>query len=105
MKLLAALLIPAALASTATYAQTRNVYDWQSGNSYTITRQPSGTVSINGNNFSTGSTWNIQQQRNGSYSGRDAGNNFFHGNNSTGFYQNFGTGRTCFGTGPGRVCN
>jgi hypothetical protein len=105
MKLLVALLIPVALAPTASYAQTRSVYDWRSGNAYTITQQPSGAVSIYGNNFSTGSTWNIQQQRNGSYSGQDAGGNFFHGNNSTGFYQTFGTGRTCFGTGPGRVCN
>ena len=91
--------------SSLAVAQTRNVYDWRSGNSYTITQQPNGAVNVYGNNFSTGSNWNIQQQPNGTYFGQDARGNMFQGNNTTGYYQNFGTGRTCFGTGPGRVCN
>ena len=103
-RLLLSLLLLAAGTSTAT-AQTRNVYDWRSGNSYSVTQQPNGAVNVYGNNFSTGSTWNIQQQPNGMYSGQDARGNYFQGNNATGFYQNFGTGRTCFGTGASRVCH
>jgi hypothetical protein len=105
MKLTTIVLLPLAVLSTSALAQTRSVYDWRTGNAYTITQQPSGAVNIYGNNFSTGSNWNIQQQPNGHYSGRDGDGNFFHGNNRSGFYQNFGTGRTCFGNGAARTCN
>ena len=90
------------LASSAN-AGCYSKYDYTSGNNYQVCNNGNSTT-IRGNNFSTGSNWSQTQRSNGSYSGTDSSGNFYTGNNNSGFYQNFGTGRTCFGTGVFRNC-
>ena len=42
--------------------------------------------------------------QNDAYSGIDPQGNFFRGNTRTGFYFNYGTGVTCYGTHQNRTC-
>ena len=90
--------------SNTLFAACEYVYDWQSGNNYMVCDNFNSTT-IYGNNFSTGSTWNQTQNSNGSYYGTDSNGNFYTGDNNSGHYYNFGTGKTCFGTGVFRTCN
>ena len=92
------------LIASSAFAQTRSYYDWQSGNSYSVHRNSNGAT-INGYNTRTGSMWNQRQNSNGTYSGMDAQGNHYSGNNRTGSYYNYGTGKMCTGTGYARVCN
>ena len=91
------------LSTTNAIAACKSTYDWQSGNTYRVCTN-SYSTQIYGNNYNTGSSWSQTQRSNGSYSGRDKNNNYYTGNNKTGFYQNYGTGKTCFGTGYLRTC-
>lgn len=95
--------LTAFLALTGT-VNAQSHYDWRTGNSYNVNRS-GNTTTINGMNMRTGGMWNIRQNNNGSYSGRDARGNYFQGNHRTGNYTNFGTGKTCFGKGATRFCN
>lgn len=95
-------------ASAQNYGQqprSGSTYDWRSGNQYYWNRDSSGQTNVRGFNFQNGSQWNTTIQRNGNMRGMDSGGNMWQYNNSTGFYQNFGTGRTCVGKGYARVCN
>lgn len=95
----------AVLLSSAAIAQSSgSSYDWRSGNSYSWTTDRSGTTHLNGNNFGTGSSWRTTIQPNGSQTGFDSQGNYWTYDSNTGFYQNFGTGRTCTGTGAFRTC-
>ena len=101
------LAVALALAGTAVQAQTfgsRSVYDWQSGNQYTVTPQYGGGVRIQGFNSQTGSMWNQTQNPNGTYNGMDSQGNFYSGDHRTGSYFN-SNGTVCFGSGAARVCN
>jgi len=80
-------------------------YDWTSGNYYQVCDNGYGSTTTRGFNYNTGSNWEQTNRSNGTYSGRDANGNFYSGNSNTGFYSNYGTGRTCFGTGAFRTCN
>ena len=88
----------------AQYPSYGNHYEPETGNSYTVQRY-GNEVQVQGYNYNNGSMWNQTQRAYGSYSGRDAQGNYYSGDHSTGFYQNYGTGRTCFGQGATRVCN
>ena len=108
MNLNKSLILPVAVVACISISYSANAgctskYDWQSGNNYTVCSDSSGT-SISGYNAGTGSTWNQRQNRDGSYSGRDAGGNYYTGNNNTGSYYNYGTGKSCYGTGAFRTC-
>ena len=89
--------------SSTSYSFCSYEYDAQSGNSYSICDNGFGT-SLNGYNLNTGTTWSQQQNSDGTYSGFDGSGNFYSGDNNTGYYNNFGTGETCFGTGSLRTC-
>ena len=78
-------------------------YDYTTGNNYQVCNN-GGSTTIRGNNFSTGSTWSQTQRSNGTYSGTDSSGNYYTGNNNTGSYFNYGTGKTCYGTGALRTC-
>ena len=98
-------LCAAALLSTAAAAQSSgSSYDWQSGNTYNWTTDSLGTTHLNGYNYGTGSSWRTTIQPNGSQSGFDSQGNYWNYDANTGFYQNYGTGRTCIGTGAMRTC-
>lgn len=100
---IAALALAIAAPAIAQYAPPKTYYDWQSGNSYTVRPDRNG-ASIQGYNMNNGSMWSQRQNRDGTYNGTDAQGNFYSGNNRTGSYYNFGTGRTCYGTGALRTC-
>ena len=80
-------------------------YDWQSGNSYSIQRDSIGNTRINGFNASTGSQWSTNIDREGNFRGVDKRLNSWSYNSSSGLYQNFGTGKICWGKGVFRSCN
>jgi hypothetical protein len=84
--------------------QTRNTYDWQTGNSYTTTRRASGGTSINGYNVENGSTWHTEVDRRGNMHGTDADGNYWTYDRRSGAYFN-GNGASCYGTGALRTCN
>ena len=96
-------LVALIVTSSISHAGCTTKYDYNSGNYYTICPNSSGT-SINGYNINNGTTWSQQQNRDGTYSGRDGSGNYYSGDNNTGYYQNYGTGETCFGTGALRYC-
>ncbi len=82
-------------------AQSRppsSTYDNRSGNSYNTW---GGTT--RGYNQGTGSAWSSQGYS-GGQRGTDSQGNPWSYNSRTGVYQNYGTGRTCVGSGAGRVC-
>lgn len=85
------------------YGDCYQKYDAQSGNSYTVCTDSSGTTT-RGYNYTTGSTWEQRNNNNGTYHGRDSNNNHYQGDNNTGNYHNYGTGKSCYGKGAGRVC-
>ena len=97
------ILVTLIFTSTISHAGCTTKYDYKSGNSYTICSNGSGT-SINGYNYKNGTTWSQQQNQNGTYSGRDGSGNYYSGDNRTGHYYNYGTGKTCYGTGALRTC-
>ena len=90
------------LFSSGAFSACENVYDWQSGNNYTVCDNINSTY-IYGYNSYTGSTWNQTQNSNGTYFGTDSNGNFYSGDNNTGFYWN-SDGTTCYGTGTYRTC-
>ena len=61
----------AALVAGQASAGCYSKFDYQSKNYYTVCDNPSG-VTIRGNNFNNGSTWNERQNHNGTYNGMDA---------------------------------
>ena len=86
------------------FANCEYKYDWETGNNYRICSEHDGSTTVHGNNYGTGSSWEINQKQDGTYSGRDADYNRFEGDNNTGRYINYGTGKYCTGTGYSRVC-
>ena len=91
------------LSATNAMASCYTKFDYSSGNSYTVCQNQNNTT-IRGYNSQTGSMWSQNQNSNGTYSGTDSNGNYYTGNNKTGSYTNFGTGKTCFGTGALRTC-
>ena len=90
------------LSSTAFGACTTK-YDYESGNNYTVC-DSGDTTTIRGTNLQNGSIWNQTQKKNGTYSGTDGDGNYYTGDNKTGSYYNYGTGKMCTGTGASRIC-
>ena len=84
-------------------AACRWVNDFKTGNTYQVCNYGSTTTTY-GSNLRTGSTWSQTNNSDGSYYGRDSNNNYYTGNNNTGSYNNFGTGRSCYGLGSLRRC-
>jgi hypothetical protein len=89
--------------STQALAQSGFSYDPYTSNTYRWHQNSTGT-SLYGTNPRTGSHWQLRQNMNGYYSGMDSNQNSFQGNHNSGFYQNYGTGRTCIGQGYARTC-
>lgn len=58
-----------------------------------------------GTNLNTGRNWQTTYAGGGSMHGTDSRGNSWNYDKSTSVYQNYGTGKTCFGTGENRVCN
>lgn len=98
------LAIMALLSPVASHAQSWSSYDYNSNNYYSNHADTSG-VTTYGSNLNNGAQWQLRQNYDGTYNGLDSDGNYFSGNNNTGFYQNLGTGVTCFGTGAFRTCN
>ena len=82
-----------------------STYDYRSGNSYNWRRNYDNSITVNGYNARTGSTWRNNIKANGDMNGVDKRGNYWNYNSRTKSYTNFGTGKTCYGTGYGRVCN
>lgn len=80
------------------------VYDWQTGNTYNSYQDGSGNTQVNGFNINTGGSWQTTINPNGNMQGRDANGNNWDYNDSTGYYHNYGTGKTCIGKGNFRQC-
>lgn len=87
-----------ALISGLVMAETYRKMD-ANGNTYIITKHPNGTVSVQGYNLSTGSSWNQTRQPDGTYFGQDAKGNYYRGNKSMYYNSNgkYCTGGMCFG--------
>jgi len=90
--------------ATISAPRTSSSYDWKSGNSYTITRNYDGTVTVNGLNVRTGSTWRTTIDSSGNMRGTDKNFNPWSYSSSTGTYINYGTGKVCVGQGAARTC-
>lgn len=103
-KLASAIALLVAFTAGVAAAQSGSDYDWQSGNSYNWSTSPSGSVRLRGFNSRTGSNWTTTIQPSGDMQGFDSRNGSWRYDDSTGFYQNFGTGRTCIGKGAARTC-
>lgn len=82
-----------------------SAYDRQSGNSYYWSRAPDGSMNIQGYNTRTEARWNRTIKPNGDQSGWDSRGNYWQYDSETGYYHNYGTGRTCFGRGALHRCN
>lgn len=80
-------------------------YDWKSGNSYWTQPNQNGGATVRGYNFEEGSSWTTTIDQRGNQSGWDANGNYWQYNNRSGTYLNYGTGKSCYGTGAARVCN
>lgn len=93
-----------AFAGAPASAQSGYEHDWQTSNSYSWSRDFSGNTQLRGWNNRTGSQWSTTIQPDGDMRGLDSGGNYWAHDAETGFYQNFGTGRTCFGKGALRTC-
>jgi hypothetical protein len=87
-----------------TYQAPRTTYDYNTGSTYTTTPMYGGGAQVNGYNSRTGSTWNSTYQSNGQMSGTNSKGQYWTGNSQTGYYHNYTTGRTCYGTGYARTC-
>ena len=107
---LAVLLAPLGLYVPTTTAQERykspgsahrtppssgSAYDRQSGNSYYWSRGPDGSTNIRVYNTRTEVRWNRTIKPNGDQNGWDSRGNYWQYNSGTGYYHNYGTGRTC----------
>lgn len=92
-----------ALASPLSFADS--LYDYRTGNSYNRNTDSLGNTNVRGNNYRTGSSWNTQVDRDGDMRGTDSGGNSWNYNRGTKTYMNYGTGKTCTGSGYGRVCS
>lgn len=86
-----------------TYKSGHN-YDYKTGNSYNYNQTYNGATQVNGYNTKTGSNWNTTIQQNGNMNGYDSKGNNWNYNSGTKVYQNFGTGKTCVGSGNSRTC-
>ena len=74
-------------------------YDYKSGNSY----YNIGDTHY-GYNAKNGTNWNTTYDNNGGASGYDSNNNYWTNDKHDNYY-NYGTGKSCFGTGLLRTCN
>jgi hypothetical protein len=101
MKLLVICLI---LAFSCSLVYAGSSYDWQSGNSYNYSTDSFGNTNIRGHNYKTGSNWNTTVKPDGSMNGRDGEGNYWRYNSGSGYYYNYGTGKTCVGKGASRYC-
>jgi len=81
-----------------------STHDSKSGNRYNVTPNYDGSVTVRGSNPRTGTMWRQQQYPDGSYRGTDSNGNMYRGNNVTGSYYNYGTGKSCLGKGYARRC-
>ena len=93
-----------ALALGAANAQSGHAYDWRSGNSYSYNTDLLGNTHVRGLNTQNGTNWTTTIRPNGSMNGLDGGGNSWSYNSGTGFYMNYGTGRSCIGKGAYRTC-
>ena len=100
--ILAALLSVAVIAPVL--AQSRSVYDWQSGNMYTVTPGFGGGANVQGFNTNTGSMWNTRIDNRGNMNGMDSHMNPWSYDAGSKTYMNYGTGRMCVGEGYARTC-
>lgn len=98
------LLIAAFALALPTAAGAQSTYDWQSGNQYHSNQNFDGSTTIRGFNYNTGSSWNTTVEPDGDMRGTDSQGNMWQYDDSTGFYQNYGTGTTCTGKGAFRTC-
>ena len=106
-KVLAALVTSAALgvAFGAAAQDSGYNYDWQSGSSYSWNTDNQGNTTVRGNNLGTGSSWSTRIDRRGNMNGLDDDGNYWTFDRSSGSYYNFGSGKSCFGSGALRTCN
>lgn len=104
--LLAALVVglTAGMASDAAAQDSGHTYDWRSGSGYSWHTDSQGNTSVYGSNLVTGSSWSTRIDRRGDMSGYDGDGNYWSYDRSTGSYYNFGTGKTCIGSGALRNC-
>ena len=92
-------------AGYGTLPSSGSAYDWKTGDSYYWSRGSDGSMDVRGYNAQTGSMWNHTVMPNGDESGWDDRGNYWQSNSRTGYYHNYGTGRTCIGKGAMRTCN
>ncbi|MDA8155225.1 MAG: hypothetical protein M0Z52_02050 [Actinomycetota bacterium] len=81
-----------------------STYNTRTGNSYNWSTDMSGKTDVNGMNLRTGTRWQTTIEPNGNQHGRDSKGNYWQYDESTGYYHNFGTGKTCTGQGYARRC-
>lgn len=79
-------------------------YDYKTGNSYSTYTDSVGNTYVRGFNTKTGSTWNTTIENDGDMRGTDSGGNYWNYNRGSKTYMNYGTGKTCYGSGAYRTC-
>ena len=87
-----------------TYSIAEYRYDYNTGNSYTVTDSIDGSKEIRGFNYNNGSSWRATMDSDGNARGTDSNGNAFKYNSDSGSYFNYGTGQTCYGKGSLRNC-
>lgn len=92
------------LASSTVIAQYDYTYDPSTGNEYHTSPGYNGSTEVDGYNYNTGSTWNTTIERDGDMNGVDSDGNHWDYDSGTETYYNYGTGKTCTGSGDLRTC-
>ncbi|WP_152521655.1 hypothetical protein [Marinimicrobium sp. LS-A18] len=85
-------------------ASTGSSYDYQSGNSYHCNWMADGILKLNGYNYSNGTNWVTYFSENGDMKGYDSNQNYWTYTESSGYYINYGTGKSCYGKAALRHC-
>lgn len=97
------------LSSTALFfflsvpALAGSTYDWRTGNQYNTTTY-SNYTEVKGYNYNTGTRWKTKIYNDGDMRGTDGNGNRWKYNSTSGYYYNYGTGKTCTGKGAFRTC-
>ncbi len=80
------------------------VYDSNSGNYYKIVDEPDSNTGVVGTNPNTGATWATVITPTGDKVGINAQGQYWEYHENSGYYHNAGTGLTCLGKSPDRIC-
>ena len=102
MKVFLIILFLALIPTLARSQDSGSGYDWKTGSYYNWDSDGMGNTSVRGSNQN--GMWRTNIDSSGSMRGTDIKGNPWMYNSGSGVYQNYGTGKTCIGSGASRTC-